>query len=62
MILFSWLAWCFTVLVLSWIFGNATLDWGVPIKYAHLEDNLIIILIRGCVLLLVIVAVLKIFN
>ncbi len=62
MILFSWIAWSFTVVVLSWIIGWATMELGLPIKYAHLEDHFIAILIRGFLFLLLIVAVLKVFN
>ncbi len=61
MITFSWIVWFFTVIVLSWILGIMSIELGVPIKYTHLEDNLIIILIRGFVLLLLIFTVLKIF-
>lgn len=61
MIILSWIVWCFTVIVLSWILGIMSMELGVSIKYTHLEGNLIIILIRGFVLLVLIFTVLKIF-
>ena len=49
----SLLVWVIVVLAVSWVLGSIFIDQiGLPIKYYHLENNPLIILLVGFVALI----------
>ncbi len=60
MIMLSFIVWGIFTLIISWILGSITVGRiGLPIKYYHLEDNQLVILLVGFIELVVIWVVLK---
>lgn len=62
MVIFSFIIWGIFVLFISWILGINLVNKVLPVKWDHLEEDPLVILLVGFISLIFLWLVLKVFH